>query len=42
VHYWIVYTDRFHLAPAILGAIQFAAGLALSAPAMLRRSSHAS
>jgi hypothetical protein len=39
VHYWIGYTDRFHLAPAILGAVQFAAGLALSAPAMLSQSS---
>jgi hypothetical protein len=37
VHYWIGYTDRLHLAPAILGAVQFAAGLALSAPTMLRR-----
>jgi len=40
VHFMIGYTDRFHVAPAILGAVLFAAGLALSAPAMHRRSSH--
>jgi hypothetical protein len=37
VHFWIGYTDRFHVAPAVLGAVQFAAGLVLSAPTMLRR-----
>ena len=35
VHYWIGYTDLLHLAPAILGAIQFGFGFALSAPVML-------
>ena len=40
VHFMIGYTDRFHVAPAILGAVLFAAGLALSAPAMFRRASH--
>jgi hypothetical protein len=35
VHFAVGYTDAFHLAPAVAGAVQFAVGLALSAPAML-------
>ena len=35
VHFWIGYTDALHLAPAILGAIQFGVGFASSAPVML-------
>jgi len=35
VHYLIGYTDPTHVAPAIAGALQFALGLALSAPRML-------
>jgi len=36
VHFWVGYTDALHVAPAVLGAAQFAAGLVLSARRMLR------
>ena len=35
VHFLIGYTDTTHIAPAMLGALQFGFGLALSAPKML-------
>ena len=35
IHFWIGYTDVWHLAPAIAGAVQFGAGVVLSAPRML-------
>jgi len=36
VHFWVGYTDALHLAPAVAGAAQFAVGITLSAPRMLR------
>lgn len=36
VHFAVGYTDALHLAPAVAGAVQFALGLALSGPSMLR------
>jgi len=36
VHYWVGYTDTLHVLPAVAGAAQFALGLVLSAPRMLR------
>jgi hypothetical protein len=36
VHYWVGYTDTLHVLPALAGAVQFAVGLVLSAPRMLR------
>jgi hypothetical protein len=35
VHFLIGYTEPTHIAPALLGAVQFAIGLTLSAPRML-------
>ena len=36
VHFWVGYTNPFHIAPAILGAAQFGVGITLSARRMLR------
>ena len=36
VHFWVGYTNAFHIAPAILGAAQFGVGIMLSARRMLR------
>jgi hypothetical protein len=36
VHFWVGYTNAFHIAPAVLGATQFALGITLSARRMLR------
>jgi len=35
VHFWVGYTNAFHIAPAILGAAQFGVGIMLSARRML-------
>jgi len=37
VHFVIGYTDAVHLAPAVTGAVLFAAGLTLTYPPRLRR-----
>jgi hypothetical protein len=36
VHFWVGYTNPFHVAPAVAGAGQFLIGIALSARRMLR------